>query len=194
MTFKFEWHSNLSDNSIWVTFHLEWHFILSDIPFAVTFHWVTFHFGWHSILSDIPFWVIFHFVWHSIWVAFNFEWIYIFSDIPFWVTFHFEWHSILSAIPFWVTGWCFNLNDENWVGIGLSISNLCVSLSVTIIRPRDASASKNLIESDEYIGIQVARCSKYSFKLNADKWCCMQYYNTNDECTCVSVSAQTGTR
>ena len=94
-----------------MTFHFEWHFILSDIPFSMTFH-----LGDITILSDIPFWVTFHFEWHSI-----------LSDIPFWVTCHFEWHSIFSDIPFWVTGWSFNLNCETWGGIGLSISNLCVS-------------------------------------------------------------------
>ena len=108
-----------------MTFHFEWHSMLSDIRFLLTFH-----VEWYSILSDIPFWVTFHLEWYSI-----------LSDIPFWVTFHFEWHSI------WVTDWCLNLKDENWGGIRLSISNLRVSESVSewvsIIRSRDASASKN---------------------------------------------------
>ena len=79
---------------------------------------MTFHFEWHSILSEFQFLVTFHFEWH-----------FIFGDIPFWVSFQFEWHSILSDISFWVTGLCLNLNNENWGGIGLSISNLYVSQS-----------------------------------------------------------------
>ena len=145
MTFQFEWHSILSEIPFWVTFNFEGNSILSDISF-----WVTFHLEWHSILIDIPCWVIFYFEWHSIlsdmpfWVTFHFKWHFILTDTPFWVTLH------LSNIPFWVTGWCLNLNDENWGGIGLSISNLCVSQSA-ISRSRDASASKNI--TLDYINI-----------------------------------------
>ena len=110
MTFHFECHY------IMWTIHFVWHSMLSNIPF-----WVTFHYKWHSILSDILFWVIFHFEWHSFLsdspfgVTFHFEWHSILSDIPFWVKFHFEWHSVLSDN--------LNLNEENWCGIGPSITN-----------------------------------------------------------------------
>ena len=41
---------NLFSLPIWVTFKYEWHSILSNIPV-----WVTFHFEWNSFMNDIQF-------------------------------------------------------------------------------------------------------------------------------------------
>ena len=134
MTFSFEWHS------FWVIFHYKWHFLSGKIIFEVTFHlkwyfilidiplWVTSQFEWPPSLSDIPFWVTFHVEWHSI-----FEWHSVFSDILFWMALHFEWHSILS--------------DEIWEiwGIWRTVNFQSTNKSVSIIRTKNSSASKNMV-------------------------------------------------
>jgi hypothetical protein len=92
-----------------------------------TFSIYLFQFEYQSDLSEIPI------EWHLIWVTFRFEWHSGLNDVPIWVMLHFEWHSILS--------------DEIWEiwGIWGTVNFQSVCESVSIIRPRDASASKNLL-------------------------------------------------
>ena len=68
-------------------------------------------------------------------MTFHFEWHSILSEIPYWVTFHFEWHSILSD---WL------VSQSQWWELRWYRTNhfQSASESVTIIRTRDASASK----------------------------------------------------